>query len=217
MLLQAEQISKRYGEETILCQVSLELDVAQAVAVTGPSGSGKSTLLSILGLFLQPSEGRLFYQGKEVSACSDREASAIRNSEFGFIFQSTQLIPSLTVLDNVLVPSLLARRKGLEERAKELLCQMGMEQRLGFYPYQLSIGQRRRVSIARVLLLRPKLVFADEPTNDLDPQRADWVSNYLLGLPEQGTSVILVSHDPGVVQKVEKRYQIKDGTLQLCK
>lgn len=214
MLLQAEQISKRYGEETILRQVSLELDTAQAVAITGPSGSGKSTLLSILGLFLQPSQGHLFYQGKEVSTCSDQEASAIRNSEFGFIFQSTQLVPSLTVLDNVLVPGLLARRKGLEPRAKELLCQMGMENRLDFYPYQLSIGQRRRVSIARALLLQPKIVFADEPTNDLDPLRANWVSDFLLRLPEQGTAVVLVSHDPAVVQKVGKRYEIKDGSLQ---
>lgn len=195
MLLQAEGISKYYDDKAVLDQVSLTLEEHSSLAITGPSGSGKTTLLSILGLLLEPTEGKVMFRNQNITALPDDQKSALRNQAFGFIFQGTQLIGSLTVLDNVLVPGYLARRRGLEAKAKRLLDELEMSHRLAYYPHQLSIGQKRRVAIARAMLLDPAIVFADEPTNDLDPELSAWVGDYLLSLPKQGRSLVLVTHD----------------------
>lgn len=195
MILDAKKLEKTYGEECIVRDIDIHLEAGDALAITGPSGRGKSTLLSMLGLLLQPTAGQLLYDGQDVTAMSDGVRSKLRNRTCGFLFQHVQLIGSLRALDNVLVPALLDRRKHMEERAKELLTELGLEDRLYHYPHQLSVGQKRRVALARALLLEPSIIFADEPTNDLDPENAAAVGEYLLGLPKQGRILVLVTHD----------------------
>lgn len=212
MKLEARNIMKRF-DECILKDISLTLNEKDILAVTGPSGCGKSTLLSILGLLIRPTEGEILYNGEDVGRMSDRRVSALRNREFGFIFQNTQLLNSLTVLENVLLPANIARVSGCRERAKEMLLEFGLGDRMAYYPYQLSIGQRRRVSIARALLLKPRIIFADEPTNDLDEERAGWVEDLLLSLPQRGYSVVVVSHDRKFVNRITKQYEIKEKQL----
>ncbi len=214
VLLAATGLHKSYGEETILRGIDFQVDRGQSVAITGPSGCGKSTLLSLLGLLLPPTAGNLYVEGKDASALSDGEQAALRNQAFGFLFQSCQLLGSLTVLDNVLVPGYLARRRGLEDRAKRLLGELGLSDRLAHYPHQLSLGQKRRVSIARALLLAPPIILADEPTNDLDEERAQQVADYLLTLPQQGYALVVVSHDAALLRRADCCWQLQDGQLQ---
>lgn len=212
MKLEAKEIIKKY-DECILDKISLEIKKSEILAITGPSGCGKSTLLSILGLLMPPTAGEVLYNGVKTSNMSDRQRAAIRSREFGFIFQNTQLLNSLTVLENVLLPADLARIRGKEKPAKELLAELGLKDRLSYYPYQMSIGQRRRASIARALIMEPKLIFADEPTNDLDEERTRWVEDYLLSLPQKGYSVVIVSHDMGFVGRIPNRYKLENKKL----
>ena len=214
MLLEAIGISKTYDNETVLRDVSLGVELGESLVVTGPSGSGKSTLLSLLGLLLQPTGGEVLFQGQKISELSDDARSHIRNRSFGFIFQNPQLIGSLSVLDNVLVPALLARKRGLEPKAEKLLKELGLKNRLSYLPYQLSIGQKRRVAVARALLLDPVLVFADEPTNDLDPERAAWIGEYLLDVPKTGRTLILATHDVRLAGQAARAVQIVEGGLR---
>lgn len=208
MILSAENLCKSYGAEQILKDISLTVEPGQSIAVLGTSGRGKSTLISIMGLLLQPDSGTLSLDGENILQFDDASKSKIRNQDFGFLFQHTQLIGSITILDNVLVPALLARKKGMEQRAKELLDNLGLSHRLYHYPHQLSIGQKRRVSIARALLLEPQIVFADEPTNDLDEENAELVGEQLFKLPEEGKTLILVTHDKDLAARAERRLEL---------
>ncbi len=211
VVLEAREVSMSFDGSTILDGISLEIEEGVSVAITGPSGVGKSTLLSILGLMLEPSSGEVLYRGKAVSRESDKERSQIRNAEFGFVFQSTQLIGSLNSLENVLVPALLGGRGGKEGRARELLEEMGLAERLYHYPHQLSVGQQRRVSIARALLLEPRVVFADEPTNDLDPNNAESVGDILYGFVSRGGSLVVATHDMSLASRSDRVYRMVSG------
>ena len=151
---------------------------------------------------------------QKTSGLSDDEKSRLRNCHFGFIFQTPQLIGSLCVLDNVLVPARLARRDNLQSKAEKLLKDLGLQNRLKHLPYQLSIGQRRRVAIARALLLDPFLILADEPTNDLDPKRTNWVGDFLFELPGKGKALVLITHDPELVEKALRTFQIIEGEVR---
>ncbi|MGD0154114.1 MAG: ABC transporter ATP-binding protein [Thermacetogeniaceae bacterium] len=214
MLLEAVNISKKYDNEVVLKEVSLGIEQGSSLVITGPSGSGKSTLLSILGLLLQPTEGEVLYNGRKVSDLSDDERSRLRNRSFGFIFQSPQLIGSLSVLDNVLVPARLARKRSLEAKAETILKDLGLKNRLDYLPYQLSIGQKRRVAVARALLLDPIVIFADEPTNDLDPERAAWIGEFLFELPRKERALVLVTHDTRLASKADRAVQIIDNRVR---
>ena len=214
MKLEAIDISKSYdGKQNILTNISLCAETGNTISISAPSGMGKSTLLSILGLLLKPTSGELFLDGREISGLPDAEKAKIRNRNFGFIFQSTQLIGSLTALENVCIPALLAGEQKTK-RAIELLEEFGLCDRMDYYPHQLSIGQQRRVSIARALLMNPRFVFADEPTNDLDPANSAAISQCLLALPSQERALILVTHDVEFANQADYRFQItKDGNL----
>ena len=152
MLLSANNIAKKYNEEIILHDIDLEIDAGQSLAITGPSGSGKSTLLSLLGLLLHPTAGEIYYKNNNVSDLAENQQDRLRNQEFGFIFQSTNLISSLTVLNNVLIPAYLAKKKGMEEKAAEMLKEFDLGHRLDYYPNELSIGQKRRAAIVRAFI-----------------------------------------------------------------
>ena len=214
MLLESVRIAKKYDGEAVFEKASLSIDAGESVAVTGVSGCGKSTLLSILGLMMEPSEGEILFRGESASGLSDKEKSRIRNCQFGFVFQNPQLIGSLSVLNNVLVPAFLARRNDLQPKAEAILETLGLKDRLKHLPYQLSTGQKRRVAVARALLLDPVLVFADEPTNDLDPERAAGVGDILFDLPSKGRALLLVTHDPELAGRASRIFRIAGGTLR---
>ena len=211
-MLEAKNISKQYND-CILKDVSIKIHEKEVVAITGPSGSGKSTFLFMLGQLTKPTSGEIIYNGRDLKGLSDKELSKIRNQEFGFIFQDTQLLNSYTVLENVLLPTEIAGKRRMLKKAKELLAELGLIDRLNYYPYQLSIGQLRRVSIGRALIMEPQIIFADEPTNDLDEKRAAEIESLLLSLPDKGCAVVLVTHDSKFVQKVKCCYEIKGTSL----
>ena len=218
MQLEAIHIEKTFeGSETILRDINLCLNSGESISITAPSGRGKSTLLSVMGFLLRPTKGEILLDGRNISGLSDKEKAAIRNKYFGFVFQSAQLIGSLTALENACVPALLAGEKKTAW-ALELLEQFGMKERADYYPHQLSIGQLRRLSVARAMLMDAPFIFADEPTNDLDPENSRVIMDYLLDIPNQGRSLILVTHDAEFANKTNKQYLLTDsGTLFLIK
>jgi len=213
-VLEAEDVSRNYGTETILDRVSLQVRAGEVTTIVGPSGSGKTTLLALLALLLEPSSGKIRVAGRDAAGLSDAERSHLRNTFYGFIFQTAQLIGSLSVLDNVLLPAFLAG-SAREHRvvARELLDRLGLSARADFLPHQLSLGQKRRVALARALLLRPAVILADEPTNDLDARRAAQVADFLLSLPADGYALLLVTHDPQLAERAGNRWQIHEGKL----
>ena len=204
MILKGEALCKSYGEEIILDSTDLEIRSGESVAITGESGSGKSTLISVMGLLLGPDSGSVCLDGTDLLALDDRGRSKIRNSNFGFIFQHTQLIGSVTVFDNVLIPALIAGKRGMEDEARKLLDDLGLSHRIGYYPHQLSIGQKRRVTLARALLLEPDIIFADEPTNDLDAENVELVGDRLFSLADQGRALVVVTHDSELAKRADR-------------
>jgi len=214
LLLKADKISKSYENEFVFRDVSVSVEQGQSIAISGPSGSGKTTLLSILGLLLRPSEGDIYWCDENVMSMSPSQIDSLRNQKFGFIFQSANLIDSLNVLDNVLVPAYLGRHKALEEKAVQSLSDLGLAHRLDYYPEQLSIGQRRRVALARALLLDPLIILADEPTNDLDPNLSKWVGDYLFSLTSKGCALLIATHDTNLAARADKRMEVGSFSQQ---
>lgn len=217
MLLELEGVSKSYGDHAVVGDVSFSLDRGQSLAVVAPSGVGKSTLLSMVGLLLAPSAGRLFIDGEDMAGENDDVRSRVRAEKVGFLFQHTQLVGTLRAVENVaLAASFVHGRSGkvvrsqAEERALELLCAMGLSERLYHYPHQLSIGQKRRVACARALLLHPPLIIADEPTNDLDAENAKIVVDSLFERVEAGEAALLyATHDPKLARRADNVLRLR--------
>jgi len=223
ILLSLRDVQKSYkvGEEVVcvLRQVNLEVHKGEKLAVLGPSGSGKTTLLNLISALDRPDSGKVLYLGRDVHALTEDEQSEYRLHEVGFIFQFYHLLPELTVLENVLLPAIIAG-VGLDpakERALELLGHLSLAGKAHYKVYPLSGGERQKVAIARALLLKPKLVLADEPTGNLDPQSAETVINLLISLCEkEGSTLILVTHNYELAKRCEKRYLLRDGHLVEC-
>jgi putative ABC transport system ATP-binding protein len=172
-------------------------------------------LLALLALLLEPTSGRILVDGRDAGSLSDAVRSRLRNDFYGFVFQTAQLVGSLSVLDNVLLPATLkgiARLK--RDEAWALLDRLGLSSRATFLPHQLSLGQKRRVALARALVLQPPVILADEPTNDLDPKRARQIADFLLGLPREGYAVVLVTHDHALAERAGNRHEIDAGRLR---
>jgi ABC-type lipoprotein export system ATPase subunit len=210
MLLTAKDVSRSFGGESLFHGVSLELRRGQSLAIVSPSGTGKSTMLSILGLLQNKSSGTLVLAGQDTDKLTDDEKAKLRRLKLGFIFQHTQLAGSLRALDNVLVPARLLHRgdkvewlpggqrpklQAFEDRARELLESFGLGNRIYHYPHQLSVGQKRRVAVARALLLGASLILADEPTNDLDAASAKVVADALFNRVAAGCGLVFATHD----------------------
>ena len=230
MLLELKGVSKTFAavegenaEVTVLKDITLSLDRGESVAVVAPSGGGKSTLLSIAGLLLQPTEGSVAIDGRDVTALPDDERSALRARNIGFLFQHTQLIGSLRALENVLLPADFADAKAvrtagqtqaesfdaIQQRAVEMMCDFGLEERMLHFPFQLSVGQKRRIATARALVLEPALIIADEPTNDLDGENARRVVDALFRRVEAGDAgLLLATHDPALAQRADRIFEI---------
>src|SRR5947209_10425038 len=221
MLLQIEHLSKdfptRSGALSVLRDVSLEFQRGDAVAVMGPSGSGKSTFLYVVGTLEPPTSGTIRLDGKNPLALAERDLADFRNRHIGFVFQDHHLLPQCTVLENVLVPTLVARSDGaeVEKWARELLDRVGLSGRLDHRPAELSGGERQRVAVARALVNRPVLLLADEPTGNLDRHSARAVGELLLELHrEQQTILIVVTHSSELAGLFPRRLQMNDGTLR---
>lgn len=215
IVLEAENICKTYGQETLLQSVRLRLQAGELTAVTGKSGCGKTTLLSILGLLQRPDTGgRLTIARQEVQSLSLSVWAKLRHQVIGFVFQRARLDGSLTALENVLLPAwLFGGTKRLEPRARYLLQQLGLENRLDYRPEKLSVGQLRRIALARALLFSPPLLLADEPTNDLDEESAACVFQTLQQARNQGAAVVLVTHDQRYAAQADRRLRLQDGCL----
>ncbi|HEU4594418.1 MAG TPA: ABC transporter ATP-binding protein, partial [Pyrinomonadaceae bacterium] len=212
-MLEVSHLSKEYPTPTgalpILSDVSFKLARGEAVAVMGPSGSGKSTLLYILGALEPPTTGEVTLDGQNPFALRAGELAAFRNSRVGFVFQDHCLLPQCSVIENVLTPTLVAQGDGggAEERARELLKQVGLADRLTHRPAELSGGEKQRVALARALVMRPLLLLCDEPTGNLDRDSADVVASLLLELHgRQETILVVVTHSPELAARFPTRF-----------
>ena len=199
---------------TILDGVSLDVDAREMVAVTGPSGSGKSTLLGLIAGLDRPTAGSIVLDGVEITRFDDDALARLRRDQIGFVFQSYHLIPTLTALENVAIPLELAGRPRPLDRARELLESLGLADRAGHYPAQLSGGEQQRVAIARALALRPRLVLADEPTGNLDSATGAQIIELLLALNrEHESTLVLVTHDEALARHAERIVALRDGRV----
>jgi lipoprotein-releasing system ATP-binding protein len=218
-MLEVSNVGKQYptprGPLTVLSDVSLSLNRGEAAAIMGPSGSGKSTLLYIAGGLEPPSSGKVTLYGVNPYEASDKELAAFRNRSIGFVFQDHCLLPQCSVLENVLVPTLVATdRADYPARARELLRQVGLEDRLDHRPAELSGGEKQRVALARALIRQPRLLLSDEPTGNLDEASAEMVASLLLELPgRQQTILIVVTHNPALAARFPKRYELRHANL----
>jgi putative ABC transport system ATP-binding protein len=199
-----------------LQDVSLTIEAGEFVALEGPSGSGKTTLLQLLGALDRPSSGRVLFEGRDLAQLPDAELAELRLRSFGFVFQQFNLIPTLTALENVqakLAPTGLSE-VGLRQRAEGLLAEVGLADRAGHLPGQLSGGEQQRVAIARALSVEPRVILADEPTGNLDSTTGSEIVDILAALAaDRGTTVIVATHDAGLAGRAERRVVIRDGHL----
>jgi lipoprotein-releasing system ATP-binding protein len=219
-MLKINALSKHYdtprGALPILRDVNLQFERGDAVAIMGPSGSGKSTLLYILGALDQPSSGNVSLDGQDPFTLNEKQQAAFRNQKIGFIFQDHCLLPQLSVLENVLAPTLVADKPdNYVERAKQLLASVGLSERLSHRPAELSGGEKQRVAIARALICQPLLLLCDEPTGNLDRASADNVATLLLDLHRQQQTILLVvTHSAELAARFPLKYELLDQQLQ---
>jgi putative ABC transport system ATP-binding protein len=198
--------------------VTLEIPEGEFLAIMGTSGSGKSTLLNLLGALDRPTSGQYLLRGRDVAQMDDDELSGIRNSQIGFIFQSFNLIPQYTVLENIEVPlhyrpGAPAVSSGDRDRCHELAVRVGLSDRLDHRPYQLSGGQQQRVAIARALVNDPAIIMADEPTGNLDSKTSEEILAVLRQLNEEGRTIIIVTHEPDIARTAKRQIYMKDGVV----
>jgi putative ABC transport system ATP-binding protein len=215
-LVEAIDLHKRFGSTVALAGVSLSLTAGETVAILGPSGSGKSTLLLCLAGILVPDKGEIRYRGRSLGEVSDAVRTKLRRDEFGFVFQFGQLVPELTAIDNVSLPLRLAglKRRDAVERARTFLGSLGVDDVADHRAGEMSGGQAQRVAVARALVTRPRVIFADEPTGSLDSTNGELVMELLVATARnQGTSVVLVTHEPHVAAYADREVVVRDGVL----
>ena len=226
MLIEAKNVSKTYGsggsQVTALWEVTLTIKPGDFLSIMGPSGSGKSTLLHLLSGLDRPTAGRLLYDGQDIYGMSDRELSAFRRSRIGFIFQQFQLLPVLTAQENILMPLLLDGRKAtgpkggqkISSYLEQLTDLLGLSDRLTHLPHELSGGQQQRVAIARALIAEPDIIFADEPTGNLDSKNGKDVMRMLEEIHHRfGKTLVVITHDSRIAQRAKRQLVIEDGRL----
>jgi putative ABC transport system ATP-binding protein len=217
-VLSVEHLSKFFksGDQTlsVLHDISFAIEEGGSCAIVGPSGSGKTTLIAICAGLERPSEGSVDFNGVSLHRASEDELARIRNQFIGFIFQSFQLLPSLTALENVMVPAEIRGENHARSRATDLLKQVGLDGRLQHYPIQLSGGEQQRVAIARAFMNRPKILFADEPTGNLDGETAKEIVRLIFNLnATAGTTLILVTHDGDLTRQAGRVISLRAGRL----
>lgn len=218
ILLHAESLRKSYpagsGTLTVLDDVSFQVERGESLAIVGPSGSGKTTLLGLCAGLDRSSEGIVKLMGQTLHLLNEDERAALRNKYVGFVFQNFQLLPTLTALENVMVPAEISGSADVREKAIALLNRVGLSDRLDHYPAQLSGGEQQRVAVARAFITDPSIVFADEPTGNLDEQNANQITTLLFGMnQEKHTTLILVTHNPDLAAKTNRILEMKGGKV----
>ena len=217
MLIQLKNITKDYNNVGVVTKVlrgvSLEVEEGEFLAIMGPSGSGKSTLMHIIGFLDRATNGTYVFENKDIENFTDDELAHIRNEKIGFVFQSFNLLARTTVLENVILPLTYSKKKNHTELATKALESVGLADRLNFLSNQISGGQKQRVAIARALVCDPKVLFADEPTGNLDSKSGATVMSILGRLNDEGRTIILVTHDRSVAEHAHRIITIKDGTI----
>lgn len=218
ILLQAESLRKSYpagsGTLIVLDDVSFQVERGESLAIVGPSGSGKTTLLGLCAGLDRSSEGIVKLMGQTLHLLNEDERAALRNKYVGFVFQNFQLLPTLTALENVMVPAEISGVADVREKAIALLNRVGLSDRLDHYPAQLSGGEQQRVAVARAFITDPSIVFADEPTGNLDEQNANQITTLLFGMnQEKHTTLILVTHNPDLAAKTNRILEMKGGKV----
>jgi putative ABC transport system ATP-binding protein len=217
-MLEAKELVKTYsiGERKVhvLDMVSLSVSHGEFVVVRGSSGSGKTTLLTLLSGLDKPTSGRVFIEGRDITDMREDELAPMRNQMIGFVFQSFHLVPSLTAIENIAFPAELRRDKQAMEKAEALLGRVGLHERSQSFPHQLSGGEKQRVAICRALINKPKIIFADEPTGNLDSINGRAILDLLLGLhKERETTLVLVTHSPEIATLSDRVITLQDGRI----
>jgi putative ABC transport system ATP-binding protein len=218
MLIEVKNLVKEYRNEDVVTSVlhglNFEIKKGEFVSIMGPSGSGKSTLMHILGLLDRPSGGAYKFDGHNVESLDDNELAILRNEKIGFVFQAFNLLPRTTVLENVKLPLLYSKKKlNADERAREVLQSVGLEHRLGYFTNQISGGEKQRVAIARALVNDPEIIFADEPTGNLDSKSGIQVMEIFQRLNDLGHTIILVTHETATAEYADRIIRIRDGEI----
>ena len=209
-----KEVSTDSGILVILEDINLEVDEGETIAITGPSGSGKSTLLGLLAGLDDASSGEIFLNSHPLHLLNEEQRSEVRKENVGFVFQSFELLPGLTALENVMLPSELNSRSNAQELATYYLNRVGLEQRLSHYPRQLSGGEQQRVAIARAFACESKILFADEPTGNLDPKTSDTICDLLFEVnSESDNALVIVTHDFELALKCDKKIKLDQGKI----
>ncbi|WP_440948760.1 ABC transporter ATP-binding protein [Methanosarcina sp. T3] len=203
-------------EVPILHDINLTVREGEFLAIMGPSGSGKSTLMNLIGFLDRPTEGKIIIKGLDINTLSDKEVARLRGLEIGFVFQTFNLIPRLTALENVELPTYANTKEGVDarKRAKDLLKMVGLEDRMHHKPGELSGGQSQRVAIARALINNPAILLADEPTGNLDSKTGCEILSMFTRLNEDGRTVVMITHDPEIAKYADRIVLVKDGIVQ---
>jgi ABC-type lipoprotein export system ATPase subunit len=223
-LIQLRDVSKSYREPAsgasvpVLRDITMDIEAGESVAIVGPSGCGKSTLLNLLGTLDEADQGDYLFEGKSLRGASAATLGKIRSEKIGFIFQLHHLLPQCTVLENVLLPTLALNpkpeAKATQERAMDLLKQVGLDHRAEYKPAEISGGERQRAAVVRALINSPKLILADEPTGALDEANANTLTDLMINLVENfGISLVLVSHNPAQAQRMKRVLHLQEGAL----
>jgi putative ABC transport system ATP-binding protein len=219
-ILSVQKVTKTFvsGDHklTVLDTISFDVEKGTTCAIVGPSGSGKTTLLGLCAGLDRPTSGRVVLNGQPISNMKEDELNSVRNEQIGFVFQSFQLISTLTALENVMVPVELrgVPYREVEQKAKELLAQVGLKERFHHYPNQLSGGEQQRVGLARAFIHKPDILFADEPTGNLDSETGEQIEDLLFDLNrESGTTLIIVTHDRELAEKCDRIIELKSGEI----
>ena len=219
MIIELKDVCKTYYlggiDVPVLKNVSFQMEEGEYVAIMGPSGSGKSTLMNLIGCLDRATSGTIILDGQDISKCSENQMADLRLYKIGFVFQTFQLLPGTTALENVELPLTYAgiSRRERRERAVEILKKVGLEDRMHFMPNQLSGGQKQRVAIARAMINHPRLLLADEPTGALDSASGAQIMDLFRQLNEEGVSIIMITHDPKVAAGASRMVEIYDGIL----
>ena len=215
-MIELDNIKKSFGSLNVLKGISLQVERGKIISITGPSGAGKTTLLQIMGSLDKPDSGRVIYDGQDITCMGEKELSAFRNRHIGFVFQFHQLLPEFTALENITIPLLIAGQgmRQASARAQELLDLMGLADRAGHKPSELSGGEKQRIAVARALANQPDVILADEPSGSLDTKNKEELHKLFFNLRDKlGQTFVIVTHDEQLAALADRRIHIIDGML----